>query len=1039
MANNLSFAVAINLLTENFKKGTQEIKNGFNEIKSTALNMAGVLGLGLGLEHTIKEMINVARESAAVNKALKVASGGWEEYGKNQKYIIEISEKFGLSINEMTGAFAKFTASAKTSNISLKDQQTLFSGLNAAMLASGVSGDKKAEVFDSMSKMMQKGTIQLKPLIAGLGLALPESLSIMAKAMGVSVDKLRDMAKHGKLLANDVFPKFGAELEKTFNNVDTDTIGGALNRIGNSFEELTAKLNVGSIYKDIIKTFGEGFKWIVDNFKLVGDAIVNVISTTIIAKAFGALKAGYIEIQAAAQASYIQQAIAAEKLAVAQELSNTTLSTKSQKRYLAESLAATESFTTQEFAGKKTAITLGLAFETAGTAIKSAFMSFLPMIIISGVIAIYQHFSNLAEKAKELKAIWTDYQSGLKNAGESNSQLNELRNSKKIVDDTNVSLKERQTALNTINTILGSNYQFDKNGLKINGDINTKIKERLDLLDKQSRYQYLLNKQNPNDDKIAENQSKIDVIDNQLRSDINNGKDVDKGLVNKRSDLFDERDQLYKIRDNIAKEKNKLKTELGKNTGETAITTPVANDVPVKVKENEVEKYEDTVAKSLIEYKNKLDNGSITQKQYNELLDKLNKETYDKLSGLLSPAQAKKDQVFQDAKAGVNKPLTTSFDKLSDEQDKYNKSLSALSTENLLSITNSEDYNKAQITLIDSTLKNIVSSGDITDASKEWVKVLLSKKAGLSTTEAKKDFSKYDYVSPYDNIGKSDTDIAGINLDKAKKELEELKSLALKTTEDLTTEINKKLSNVQSLDKALNLMKVRDNIKSLKKELSTGLYSGVKEVANSAKNMYEAFKAVSDTISNVDSSGWDKFLSIWDALTNTVDSILSVVNMVENLVAVTKALGVAKQAETIIESGVSAAKIATNVAETASFTGLMAAETAAAYAFIPFVGEGLALAQIGVMQGAIALAAIPKFANGGIVQGGSISGDKILARVNAGEMILNQGQQSTLFGLLNGQGGITGANTINGSVEFKLEGKALKGVLANYSKIKKKV
>jgi hypothetical protein len=76
MANNLSFGVAVNLLTENFKRGQAQIQNGFREIKSTALQMAGVLGAGLGFEHIIKEMITVARESAAVNKALKVASGG---------------------------------------------------------------------------------------------------------------------------------------------------------------------------------------------------------------------------------------------------------------------------------------------------------------------------------------------------------------------------------------------------------------------------------------------------------------------------------------------------------------------------------------------------------------------------------------------------------------------------------------------------------------------------------------------------------------------------------------------------------------------------------------------------------------------------------------------------------------------------------------------------------------------------------------------------------------------------------------------------
>ena len=45
---NMNFAVALNLMTENFRKGTQEIKNGFSEIKNTAISMAGVLGAGLG-------------------------------------------------------------------------------------------------------------------------------------------------------------------------------------------------------------------------------------------------------------------------------------------------------------------------------------------------------------------------------------------------------------------------------------------------------------------------------------------------------------------------------------------------------------------------------------------------------------------------------------------------------------------------------------------------------------------------------------------------------------------------------------------------------------------------------------------------------------------------------------------------------------------------------------------------------------------------------------------------------------------------------
>lgn len=45
------------------------------------------------------------------------------------------------------------------------------------------------------------------------------------------------------------------------------------------------------------------------------------------------------------------------------------------------------------------------------------------------------------------------------------------------------------------------------------------------------------------------------------------------------------------------------------------------------------------------------------------------------------------------------------------------------------------------------------------------------------------------------------------------------------------------------------------------------------------------------------------------------------------------------------------------------------------------------------------------FETGGIVRGTSFTGDKVQARVNSGEMILNRSQQSQLFNMANGQGG----------------------------------
>ena len=65
--------------------------------------------------------------------------------------------------------------------------------------------------------------------------------------------------------------------------------------------------------------------------------------------------------------------------------------------------------------------------------------------------------------------------------------------------------------------------------------------------------------------------------------------------------------------------------------------------------------------------------------------------------------------------------------------------------------------------------------------------------------------------------------------------------------------------------------------------------------------------------------------------------------------------------------------------------------------------------------------------NGGIIAGNSTIGDYNIARVNSGEMILNNRQQKNLFNLLDGKGG-TSVNA-GGEVKLRIEGRDLVGVL----------
>jgi hypothetical protein len=90
----------------------------------------------------------------------------------------------------------------------------------------------------------------------------------------------------------------------------------------------------------------------------------------------------------------------------------------------------------------------------------------------------------------------------------------------------------------------------------------------------------------------------------------------------------------------------------------------------------------------------------------------------------------------------------------------------------------------------------------------------------------------------------------------------------------------------------------------------------------------------------------------------------------------------------------------------------------------------LAMAQLAAMISQVH--SLTAHAGGGFIPGNSYSGDRRLARVNSGELVLNSSQQMRLWNLANGRGSVEG-NPLSegGTVDFVLQGNALRGVLKN--------
>ena len=196
--------------------------------------------------------------------------------------------------------------------------------------------------------------------------------------------------------------------------------------------------------------------------------------------------------------------------------------------------------------------------------------------------------------------------------------------------------------------------------------------------------------------------------------------------------------------------------------------------------------------------------------------------------------------------------------------------------------------------------------------------------------------------------------------------------------------------------------------------------NGMSQLSNSASylnNLGESFNNCSNA------------LDYFSAAINTVvqgfqvyKGVVEAVNTLNELFASTSTA--AASADTAATSQ----EVANPYAKTTASSGETIAGATASGAKMPFPLNLVAIAA-GVAAVIAALATISgSFADGGIIQGANTHGDQLLARVNAGEMILNGSQQRNLFNLLDGG---TGSN-MSGQVEFKISGSALKGVLRNY-------
>lgn len=240
-------------------------------------NVAGALGI-VGVADTIirigESAFDTTRKLDSMNNAMLAVFETQEEVSKQNVFLVDIADRYGLELITLTESYKSFSAAVKGTNLEGEKSQRIFDTVTKTSAQLGLTTEQTEGALRALEQMISKGTVQAEELRGQLGERIPGAFRIFAEGLGVTTEELNKMLEKGEVLAEDTLPKFADALEKAYNleNVTRiETLNGAVNRLKNTFTLTIAEINetgaVSSVLTGYMTSLNEQIELIKDLFR----------------------------------------------------------------------------------------------------------------------------------------------------------------------------------------------------------------------------------------------------------------------------------------------------------------------------------------------------------------------------------------------------------------------------------------------------------------------------------------------------------------------------------------------------------------------------------------------------------------------------------------------------------------------------------------------------------------------------------------------------------------------------------------------------
>lgn len=1082
---DLSLRAKLELYTDKFQKGINIAKREMLGLKSAFSNFAASMGAGLGIYQIVSQISSVTKELSSAKAVLSNVSDSQTAYNDSIQFATKLAKDYSQDMVSLIGQLGQFQAACKGSGLALDDVNNIYASIVKSATYFHLSSQQTEQALLAVQQMMSKGKITAQELRLQLGNVMPGVFQKMADAVGVSTAELDKMMAAGQLISKDVLPKFAAELDKMTNGkIDLNSLQLQINDLRNAFAELVNSGGFEQAFTKVVKIATNAINFIKRNIKGIGEFIGSYLIGNVLgrlARTITALSrlvgtnavAAFKRMGAAARAAAMSNLFTAIGTAISfivmkviqwrkemdsvakasrqakQEMddymssvnNNATTGLKEQKILLDAQLKVLKDTTLSEGQRKKAINEIkNIIGEEQGKliGIKSSY---------EDIVKVVNDWLTKEQKLAKVRAYA---------AAQADLQSKKMQNENLLRQARTYGVEQATRRMAREKWAYGNNDYDNEQYIKRLGDYTEEFMNK--FLKPMGLSVALITAQNKSYDAATKDlENKIvsltdELAKIQLENAENDNENTDDttGQKSIQTELDKYKEEVRKLRNQLSQNaitQDEYKGALKELTDKTFKAVTGFDNLETQLEKipNEYKEIWDTIKQyfiqtnqdastraindELMRYQERLQqlnnlkaNGVITEKEYNDELSDLQAETYRTIAAFTELTDALMDMLGMPE---IMEELRKGWNRQKSENDRKNLAKTDINNLGLKDIgTVSSSSTKVEIEAeIDKIQYN-------KNALQDAINVLQSEMDDM-------DMSNW-----------SDEAIMQMNILKGK--LKDMEGMELNLTD---------LLNVKNLEDMID--KAIEDFKNKIRQIPEELIS----MGDAVKDVVQAFNP------DADFTKWDEFAKKVRSITNLLKQFNETKSLIQDVVgtmatfskvmkaggdmeALTNIINELADSEnkhkhsilqSIIASKMQDAQNKKNaltnltVAATEDLKAKNTAKDAAAgagnsVAHIPIVGAALAIAAIGAVT-ALLLTSFGKFAGGGIVKAPGVFGDRNLAQVNGGEMIMNGNQQQRLWNILNGSSSI-GGNGV-GEVRFRIRGAELEGVLENYKRTKK--